>query len=136
MPEGKASPIGYLRNLAHIYEWVDVPQIGGAGVVPGYIPVAQCWCSLKVKAGEMALLGAQTVEQQGPRGTHTIRTRFREYLTTRHMFEIAGIRYRVVSVSNDDARRFTQLEVEQYGDATIIGIGPPIPRGLEDPEAA
>ena len=132
MPEGKAPPIGYLRNLAGVFEWTDVPQIGGAGVVPGYVQVAQCWCSIKIKAGETFLGAAQTGEATGPRGTHTIRTRFREYLTTRHMLEIAGKRYRIVSVTNDDARRYTQLEAELYGDAAIIGIGPPIPRALED----
>jgi hypothetical protein len=132
MPEGKAPPIGRYRNYAEVFEWVDVPQIGGPSVVPGYIPVSQCWCSLKVKQGEMFLGSAQIGEVSGPRGTHIVRTRFRQDLTLRHMLEIAGMRYRVVSVSNDDARRFTQLEVEEYGDANVIGVGPPIPLAMEN----
>ena len=44
------------------------------------------------------------------------------------MFEIAGQRYRVISVMNDDARRYTQCDVEMWGDATKIGVVPgPIP---------
>jgi hypothetical protein len=127
MAEGKAPPIGWYRNLAAVFEWRDMPIDNDASVTPTYVLAARCWCSLKVKAGEMYLNGAQMGEAQGPRGTHTIRTRFRPTLSTRHMFEIAGTRYRVVSVSNDDARRFTQLDVEQYGDAVVIGAPPQPP---------
>ena len=136
MPEGKAPPIGRLRNAAAVFEWVDVPQISGPSIVPGYIPRGHCWCSLKPR-GDQLLLGAQLVEAALPqaRGTHIIRTRFREDLTIRHMFEIKAHgtrnRYRVVAVRNDDARRFTECEVEELGDVTVVGTAPPIPRLLE-----
>ena len=137
MPDGKSPPIGRLRNFAGIYEWVDVPQISGPSVVPGYIPRGECWCSLRPR-GDQLLLGAQINGSPlpTPRGSHLIRTRYREDLTIRHMFEIRahGVRnrYRVVAVRNDDARRFTECEVEEMGDVTIIGAAPPIPRGLEE----
>lgn len=124
MPEGKAPPIGRLRNYAGVFVWTDVAQSEGPSAIPRYQQIGHCWCSLKVNAGEMMLLGAQIDERAGPRGTHTLRTRFREDLTIRHMFEIAGKRYKVVGVVNDDARRFTQFDVEEFGDATIIAQPP------------
>jgi head-tail adaptor len=127
MPEGKAPPIGRLRNFAEVFEWRDTPQVGGVNAVPAYLPVGKCWCSLKAR-GDMFIGAAQIVEQTGARGTHIVRTRFREDLTTRHMLEIAGLRYRVVSVRPDDARRFVELEVELYGDALVIGVPPTLPR--------
>ena len=139
--QGKAPPIGQLRNFAAVYEWIDVPQLSGPSVVPAYVPRGRCWCSLKPR-GDQLLLGAQIVEAALPttRGTHIIRTRFREDLTIRFMFELKAHgtrnRYRVVAVRNDDARRFTECEVEELGDVTVIGTAPPIPRGLETMEDA
>lgn len=125
MPEGKAPPIGRLRNFANIFEWTDIPDVpASSAVFPEYRAAGSCWCSLRVRSGEMWLGAAQIVEQPGPRGTHLIYTRFRPWWTIRHMLEIAGVRYRIVSVSNDDARRFTILEAEQYGDAAVIGRSP------------
>lgn len=132
MPEGKSPPIGRLRNLASVYLWVDIPIPGNANVDPNYMPVGQCWCQLKAK-GDANLLGAQIFEANGGRsGTHTIFTRFREGLTIRHMLEIAGKRYRIVSVSEDDARRFIRIEAELWGDASIIGIPPSVPAHYDD----
>jgi hypothetical protein len=122
---GKAPPIGQLRNFARVYEWQDIPVSGGPSVNPGYAPIGSCWCSLKPRIGEQMLLGAQIDEASGPRGTHIIRTRFRAEWTVRHMLEIARRRYKVVSVNNDDARRFSSLEVEEFGDLTIIAALPP-----------
>lgn len=135
MPEGKSPPIGYLRNFASVYVWSDEPEVGGPSVTPHYVLVNQCWCSLRSK-GDVAHGGADIVESNLPSrsGTHVIRTRFRDDLSLRHMFEIAGNRYRVVAVRNDDARRFTELEAELMGDVTVIAPAPPIPRGLEDQE--
>lgn len=134
MPEGKSPPIGRLRNFAGVFEWIDQPQTGGPSVVPGYAPRGQCWCSLK-PFGDQLLLGAQIVEASGIRGTHLIRTRFREDLTVRFMFELKAHgtrnRYRVVSVRNDDGHRYTECAVEELGDVTVVGTAPPIPRGLE-----
>ncbi len=124
MAEGKAPPIGRLRNYAGVYVWSDHAASLGPQVIPRYAFVNHCWCSLKARAGDMMLLGAQIDEATGPRGTHTIRTRFREDLTIRHMLEIAGRRYKVVGVVNDDARRFTQFDCEELGEVEIIG-GPP-----------
>ena len=131
MPEGRSPPIGRLRNFAAVFEWTDEPRAADANVVPTYRRVGACWCSIKTRA-EMTIGAAQIMEQSGPRGTHTIRTRFRTDLTTRHTLEIGDRRYRIVSVANDDARRFTELEAELYGDAATIGTTPPVlPFGLE-----
>ena len=131
--DGKAPPIGRLRNFAGLYVWIDQPDVGGPMAIPNYRFVAHCWCSLRVNAGEKMLLGAQIDERTGPRGTHLIRTRYREDLTIRHMFEIGIKRFRVVGVRNDDSRRFTELEVEEFGEATIVAPrAPAIPFGLEE----
>jgi hypothetical protein len=131
MPEGKAPAIGRLRNFSHVFEWVDVPQLSGPSLVPGFVPRGDCWCSLKPR-GDQLLNGAQLAESPLPtaRGSHLVRTRFRQDLTIRHMFEIGDNRYRVVAVRNDDARRFTECEVEEMGDRNIIQAAPPIPRGF------
>jgi len=120
MPEGKAPPIGRLRNFAELYDWVDRPQTSGPSAIPTYTLVARLWCSLKARVGDKYLFDAQIDEATGPRGTHTIRCRFRQDLTVRHMLQIAGKKYRIVSINPDDARRFSILEVEAFGDAEII----------------
>ena len=97
MPEGRAPPIGRLRNFADIFEWQDVPHGSNSSVTPAYTPAGHCWCSLKAR-GDQMLGAAQVVEQSGTRGTHVIRTRFREDLSTRSMLEINGQRFRVVAV--------------------------------------
>jgi hypothetical protein len=124
MPVGRAPPIGQLRNFADVYEWSD-RAMNDARVTPDYVLRGHCWCALRSK-GDQFIGGAQIVEQAGPRGTHVIRTRWREDLTTRHLFEIAGLRYRVVAVRPDDARRFIELEAELYGDAQMIAAPPVI----------
>ena len=131
MPEGRSPPIGRFRNRAHLLVWRDTPIAGDPMVQPGYARVGRLWCSLRVRAGEMTVNGVQREEAPGPRGTHMVQTRFREGLTTQHMLEIAGQRYKVVSVHNDDARRFTQLEAELYGEADMIGA--PLDTVLWDP---
>jgi len=127
LPEGKAPPIGRLRNYAAVFEWTDEPIAGNSSVTPTYAPRGHCFCSLKAK-GDLWIGAAQIVEQNGSRGTHVIRTRFRDDLTTRHLFEIAGNRYRILGIRPDDARRFIELEAELYGDAQLIGAPPVLPR--------
>jgi Phage head-tail joining protein len=131
MPEGKAPPIGRFRNFTKVFEWRDVPDPSGPEVYPNYVPVGQCWSALKEKA-DMALLGAALSESPLPSrsGSHTVRTRFRQDLTVRHMLEIEGKRYRIVSVQNDDARRYTMCEVEEFGDMLIIATDPRPDQGL------
>jgi hypothetical protein len=49
------------------------------------------------------------------------------------MFEIGIKRFKVVGVRNDDSCRFTELEVEEFGEATIVAPRAPVlPFGLEE----
>jgi hypothetical protein len=136
VPLGKSPPIGRFRNYTQVYEWHDTAHPGAPGVVHNYTPIGTCWCSIKIRSGEMWLGAAQIDAEYGPRGTHIIQTRFREDLSTRHTMVIAGKRYRILGVRNDDARRYTEFDAELYGDADVIGAPPTTaPSGWDNGES-
>jgi Phage head-tail joining protein len=141
VPVGKSPPIGRLRNYAAVFVWKDEPMLNDPGATPVYTPAGHIWCSLKERSGDVVWGAAQILEAVGPRGTHTALTRFRADLGSRHMLEVDNIRYRVISASRDDARRYMALELEQYGDKDIIGapltpVAPSLPEFLVAEEDA
>jgi len=133
MPLPKAPPIGKLRNLAVIELWRDEPMAGEQSY-PTYQPVGQAWCSIEPKIGEQIWSGGVAVLENvdGGRATHVLTMRYREDLTHEHHLVVNRMRYRIVRVQRDDARRYVRCDCELYGDSSMVGVPPIIPKALDD----
>ena len=104
--------IGQLSARVKLRLWKDEPAAGG-GIEPGYADVATLWAKIEPVGAGIYHSGMQV----GKTVTHRIFIRVRPDVTSDHVIEHAGRRFRVQRITDLDGR-FTVIEAEEEGPAT------------------
>jgi SPP1 family predicted phage head-tail adaptor len=112
---------GELRERVEIFTVKDVPS-GDAGVRADFAPVGSDFAKLE-PVGETIMQGSV---QTGDTITHRMTVRYRDDLTTRHVVEFEGQRYKVKRVTDlSGMRRFTIAMLELLGDRSEVDLFEP-----------
>lgn len=102
---------GDLRTRLALRTWEDVPS-GFSGVVPQYGPSEYRWGKV-APVGGAVYWGAKQIEAAV---THRITLRYHATVSSRHVVEAEGLRYRVCRITHSTgAKRWTWLECELLG---------------------
>lgn len=104
--------VGALRHRVDICRWQEFPSRSHAGTTSHYRRVARVWACKQAVDGVAYREGLQV----GDNITHTFTLRHRPDITTTHVLEHDGTRYRVVrALDMDGTRKYLRLEATEEG---------------------
>jgi SPP1 family predicted phage head-tail adaptor len=102
---------GKLNRRLELQQPAETPD-GAGGVTRSYGIVARLWASVEPVSARRAV----EADAGGATITHRITIRKRALVTTRHRLVEGANVYRIVSLREDDTRRFLVIGAEQRSD--------------------